>query len=361
MTYDDLRVKAKEIGFTIVNQPRTIERISTGIAYVDYILGGGYPRGRAVEIYGPAGTSKSTMAMLATRSAVLNGLHVAYFDVERTFSTEWADKLGLPVNLLDEDGRYLIDFPQPDHKKPSQEQWLALLLLYINAGLHDLVIADTFGAMASNALLNADITKGPQIGVAARNFTRFWQQAINPLHESNTALLIINQERVNIGDEYHPVTAPGGKAHEHSGSIRIETYLPKTEYVDKERTLVKEHEFRFYVRKTKVSETRGKLNSWFLIHDIEGDFYEVDQTAGFIELAKTAKLFDKQDGGVWEGKGNAYFHGVLLGNGEEKISESLKDPDLFEAVLAALKNPNAHREYSEDMNAEPIATDVDES
>jgi RecA/RadA recombinase len=359
MSLDELRQKAKDIGFTIQSQPRPIERISTGIAYLDYILGGGFPRGRSTEIYGPSGTGKSTIAMLTARQVLLSGGRVVYLDIERAVDVEWAMKLGVPLSMTNDDGDYMMDFPWPNVLSPSQEQWLSLLMLCIKSGRYDLIIVDTFGAMASNALLNADMTKGPQIGVSARNFTRYWQLAINPLAESGSVLLVLNQERVNIGDEYHPVVAPGGKAHEHSGSVRIETYAPKTEYTDKERTTVREHEFRFYVRKNKISETRGKLNSWFLIHDLQEDFYEVDQTAGFVELAKAAGIFEKSDGSVWEGKGNCFFNGTaygfpkipdaigmtsengawLLGLGEDKIKTILADPEIFEAVLGAIRNP----------------------
>src|SRR5258708_3714026 len=59
------------------------EVIPTGSIAIDLALGvGGFPRGRIVEIYGPEGSGKTTLALHAIAEAQKGGGTAAFIDVE---------------------------------------------------------------------------------------------------------------------------------------------------------------------------------------------------------------------------------------------------------------------------------------
>ena len=47
-----------------------VETISTGALTLDLALGGGYPKGRVVEVYGPESSGKTTLTLHAIGSAI---------------------------------------------------------------------------------------------------------------------------------------------------------------------------------------------------------------------------------------------------------------------------------------------------
>ena len=49
-----------------------IEWLSTGISSVDEALGGGFPRGRIIEVYGPNASGKTTLALRAIAALQMN-------------------------------------------------------------------------------------------------------------------------------------------------------------------------------------------------------------------------------------------------------------------------------------------------
>ena len=59
-----------------------VESISSGALTLDAALGGGYPKGRVVEIYGPESSGKTTLALHAIASSQKAGGVAAFVDAE---------------------------------------------------------------------------------------------------------------------------------------------------------------------------------------------------------------------------------------------------------------------------------------
>ena len=59
-----------------------IETIPTGSISLDIALGGGVPRGRIVEIYGPESSGKTTLSLHILAEAQKKGGTVAFLDAE---------------------------------------------------------------------------------------------------------------------------------------------------------------------------------------------------------------------------------------------------------------------------------------
>src|SRR5689334_22870552 len=67
-----------------------IEVIPTGAISLDVALGiGGYPRGRVVEIYGPEGSGKTSIALHAIANAQKKGGIAAFVDAEHALDPEY--------------------------------------------------------------------------------------------------------------------------------------------------------------------------------------------------------------------------------------------------------------------------------
>ena len=78
-----------------------VETISTGALTLDLALGGGYPKGRVVEIYGPESSGKTTLTLHAIAEIQRNGGVAAFVDAEPALDPVYAASLGVDVeNLL---------------------------------------------------------------------------------------------------------------------------------------------------------------------------------------------------------------------------------------------------------------------
>ena len=78
-----------------------VETISTGALTLDLALGGGYPKGRVIEVYGPESSGKTTLTLHAIAEIQRNGGVAAFVDAEHALDPVYAASLGVDVeNLL---------------------------------------------------------------------------------------------------------------------------------------------------------------------------------------------------------------------------------------------------------------------
>src|SRR5690606_8022318 len=77
-----------------------VELIPTGILSVDIALGGGIPRGRVMEIYGPESAGKTSLAAYIIGQVQKRGGLAAFVDAEHAFDPEYAKQLGVDLPSL---------------------------------------------------------------------------------------------------------------------------------------------------------------------------------------------------------------------------------------------------------------------
>lgn len=117
-----------------------VEVISSGILPLDVALGiGGVPRGRVVEIFGPEGGGKTTIALHILAEAQKAGGIAAFIDAEHALDPRLAAALGVDTANL-----YLS---QPD----SGEQAFYILDTLVRSGALDLVVVDSVAALTPQA------------------------------------------------------------------------------------------------------------------------------------------------------------------------------------------------------------------
>ena len=78
-----------------------VETIPTGALTLDLALGGGLPKGRIIEIYGPESSGKTTLALHALAEVQKSGGVAAFVDAEHALDPTYAAALGVDIgNLL---------------------------------------------------------------------------------------------------------------------------------------------------------------------------------------------------------------------------------------------------------------------
>jgi recombination protein RecA len=166
--------------------------VSTGLPSLDIKLGGGgIPRGRITEIYGPNQAGKTTLALQIAANVYRSGGAVIYVDAEYALDVPYALMLGLDVADPD---RFLL--VQPGYG----EEAFNALWKFLKNGLVDLVVIDSYPMMVPYAAVCSAEEKGfekiPAVALSARMWGFFLDKAIKYIKRNDVAFLILNQERV---------------------------------------------------------------------------------------------------------------------------------------------------------------------
>jgi recombination protein RecA len=164
-----------------------IEIIPTGAIALDVALGiGGYPRGRVVEIYGPEGSGKTTLALQAIANAQKGGGIAAFIDAEHALDPEYAKKLGVDTDAL------LVS--QPD----TGEQALEIADMLIRSSAIDIVVIDSVAALVPRAEIEGEMGDS-HVGLQARLMSQALRKLAGALNQTKTTAVFINQLREKVG------------------------------------------------------------------------------------------------------------------------------------------------------------------
>ena len=196
------------------DQPvRKIEVIPSGSLALDIALGGGFPKGRIVEIYGGVATGKSSMCLHLIAEAQKRGMTAAFIDVENALDPSYAAALG--VRLGD------VIISQPD----DGEQAMDIAEKLIRSGDIGVVIIDSVAALVSRAELEGSIGDS-HVGLQARLMSQSMRILSGAISKSNTIVVFTNQTRAAIGiGGFGPrSTTSGGKALGYYASVRVKTW-----------------------------------------------------------------------------------------------------------------------------------------
>jgi len=289
----------------------TIEVIPTGIYSLDLALGvGGFPRGRIIEIFGPEGSGKTTLALEAIANAQRMGGKALFVDVEHAFSPEYAKSLG--VNTDD------LIVSQPDYA----EQALDIIDIFVRSGAVDIVVLDSVAALVPKAELEGDMGDS-FMGVQARLMSQALRKLAGTINKSKTCMIFINQLREKIGVVFgNPEVTPGGRALKFYASVRLD--VRRVESISGDGG-DKGNRIRIKVVKNKVAPPyKEAVVDLIFGEGISrlGDLFDVAVENGIIK--KSGSFFSYGDIKLGQGRDNAI---KLLQSNEELLNKIKKELD----------------------------------
>lgn len=192
---------------------REVQKIPFSSCRLNYMTYGGIPVGRIAEFYGSDGSGKTTTAIDVAKNAqiMFPEKKVLFVDIEHTFDSYWATKLGL--NCDD------IIYLDPDSM--GAEEVFNIIIDLIDSGEISLCILDSLGAMVSMQANEKNIGERTYGGISMA-LTEFSKKITPVLARTNCAFIGINQVRDDMNSMYGGTTTTGGRAWRHSCSTRLE-------------------------------------------------------------------------------------------------------------------------------------------
>jgi recombination protein RecA len=187
-----------------------VETISTGALTLDLALGGGYPKGRVVEVYGPESSGKTTLTLHAIAEVQRRGGVAAFVDAEHALDPVYAAALGVDVeNLL---------VSQPD----TGEMALEIVDQLVRSAAVDIVVVDSVAALTPRAEIEGEMGD-LAVGSQARLMSQAMRKITGNIGKSGCTVIFLNQLRQKIGVTYgNPETTTGGNALKFYASVRLD-------------------------------------------------------------------------------------------------------------------------------------------
>lgn len=190
--------------------------IPTGSPHLDAALGiGGFPRGYLAEIFGPAASGKSTLALHIISETQKMGGIAALIDADHTFSPLYAHQIGVDNQSL------LIS--QPD----TGEQAFEIMHVLLKSGALDTIVIDSVAALVPKAEFNGSIG-GTPMGLQTQLISQGLRILNTIINKSRTSIIFINQIRHGMNQPYNTQEATaGGNVLKFYASIRLDIRVAK--------------------------------------------------------------------------------------------------------------------------------------
>ena len=282
-----------------------VETIPSGALTLDLALGGGIPKGRVIEIYGPESSGKTTLALHAIAEVQKAGGVAAFVDAEHALDPTYAAAVGVDIeNLL---------VSQPD----TGEMALEVVDQLVRSVAVDIVVVDSVAALVPRAEIEGDMGDA-HMGLQARLMSQALRKITGNIGKSGCTVIFLNQLRQKIGVTYgNPETTTGGNALKFYASVRLD--------IRRIQTLKRGTEE--YGIRAKVKVAKNKVAPPFRISEFDIVFGKGISTLGcLIDLA--------EETGVLKRKGAWYsYNGDNIGQGRDKTLTYLEErPDFSREI-----------------------------
>ena len=284
-----------------------VELFSSGSLALDLALGGGFPKGRIIEIYGPESSGKTTLALHAISEIQKQGGQAAFIDAEHALDPAYARKIGVDTDNL------LIS--QPD----NGEQALEICETLVRSGAVDLIIVDSVAALVPQAEIDGDMGDA-QMGLQARLMSQAMRKLTGIISKTKATVIFINQIRMKIGVMFgNPETTTGGNALKFYASVRVDI---------RRIGQIKDGE-NVSGNRTKIKVVKNKIAAPFRTAEFDIMYNEgISKTGDVLDLAVQYGVLEKA---------GAFFkyNGETLGQGREAVKRLFKEKPEFMSEIEA--------------------------
>lgn len=282
-----------------------VETVSSGALTLDLALGGGLPRGRVVEIYGPESSGKTTLALHAIAEVQRTGGIAAFVDAEHALDPTYAAALGVDIDNL------LVS--QPD----TGEAALEIVDQLVRSTAVDIVVVDSVAALVPRAEIEGEMGE-MQVGLQARLMSQALRKITGNIGKTGCILVFLNQLRSKIGVMYgSPETTTGGNALKYYASVRLD--------IRRIQSLKKGTEE--YGSRVKVKVAKNKVAPPFKIAEFDVSFGKgISQSGCVLDLAEQIGLVKRK--GAWYS-----YQGDNIGQGRENTLQYLEENPAVRATI----------------------------
>ena len=316
----------------------SIDAIPTGAINLDIALGiGGLPRGRVIEIYGPASSGKTTLALHVIAEAQKMGDTCAFVDAEHALDAEYAGNLGVNIDEL--------ILSQPD----TGEAGLDIAESLVRSGAVGLIVIDSVAALVPKAEIEGEMGDS-HMGLQARLMSQALRRLTGIISKSNTTVIFINQLREKIGVMFgNPETTTGGRALKFYSSVRLDIRRIKT---------IAEGDNSIGSR-TRVKIVKNKVAPPFKIVEFDIMYGKgISKSGVLLDTAVDLEIIDKA--GSWYSYGEE-----KLGQGRENVKVMLEEngdlaAEIDKKVRAAFKGEEVDSAEEADVDGKQESILADE-
>ena len=294
-----------------------VQLIPSGSLSLDLALGGGYPKGRIIEIYGPESSGKTTLTLHAIAEIQKQGGTAAFIDAEHALDPAYAKRIGVDTaNLL---------ISQPD----NGEQALEICETLVRSGAVDLIVVDSVAALVPQAEIDGDMGEA-QMGLQARLMSQAMRKLTGIISKSKATVIFINQIRMKIGVMFgNPETTTGGNALKFYASVRLDI---------RRIGQIKEGD-NITGNRTKVKIVKNKIAAPFRTAEFDIMYNEgISKVGDILDLAVQYNIIDKAGAFL-------KYNGETLGQGREAVKKLFREkPELMEEIDKKVRDEAARRE-----------------
>ena len=212
----EMKIEADRLGITLADYEKKmdaftrmglskIEWLSTGIPEFDALTK--IPKGRVTHIFGPEGVGKTTLCLNLVKG--LKDKKVFYVDSEASLNPSLLISLGVDPEKFHiyNETSFFEDIAEKIQEAAA-------------SGKYDVVIFDSLAACTTRTEFEGKITDR-NIGQKAFFMGKLLHMTQMTFKNTNTAFVVINQERDKIGGYFPEKYTPGGTAMPYAASLSI--------------------------------------------------------------------------------------------------------------------------------------------
>ena len=314
---------------------QAVETYPTGAISLDIALGGGIPRGRVIEIYGPESSGKTTLTLHAIAQVQKQGGTAAFIDAEHALDPAYAKRIGVDVeNLL---------LSQPD----NGEQALEIVETLVRSNAVDLIVVDSVAALVPRAEIEGD-TGDSLPGLQARLMSQALRKLTGVINRSKATVIFINQIRMKIGVMFgNPETTTGGNALKFYASVRMD--IRRIGQIKAGESIIG--------NRTRVKVVKNKIAPPFREAEFDIMYNEgISRSGDVLDLAAAKGIVEKS--GAWYA-----YNDAKIGQGREATKTYLQEnPEVMEEIAAkVLDSERPEPAKKSDAKADALAAPAEDA
>lgn len=324
---------------------------------LNYLMGGGCPWGKIIEVAGQESSGKSLIAYdFAVMTQKLGG-YVIWVDAEQAWSNHWAEANGIDLSRV-----AIITNTQVETISDALADLSIFYRSQLQANEPILIVVDSIAAMDCIDSINSKMADGKaEMGSRAKAIYKMFRIRNELFYKLGITQIYINQVRtsLNTGFGADPTTTPGGKALAFYASIRLQFFGGRVLTIKNKGKDRKSGRYvTIRVMKNKVAPPRATISKAPMY--FEPRFHRVgfDQYFGLEDVFYQEDIIEKTSGGVYK------LDGETLARGEEKFKQLLEENSKVRNMLLTRSGINTLKATKANLKAQeynlfPISEDID--